>query len=68
MYPRSLQALKHSEVKVADTVELLRAAKSIIVVPGYGMAVARCQSRSASITAVTTAPFGRLRHVALSCS
>jgi NAD(P) transhydrogenase subunit beta len=37
-------------VTAAETAELLRAAKSVIIVPGYGMAVAQAQHRVSEIT------------------
>ena len=39
-----------TEISVDDTVELLRDAKSVIIVPGYGMAVAQAQHAVADIT------------------
>lgn len=39
-----------TEISVEDTVELLRDAKSVIIVPGYGMAVAQAQHAVADIT------------------
>jgi len=34
---------EHTEVSVAETVELLAAARSVVIAPGYGMAVAKAQ-------------------------
>ncbi|WP_297084056.1 Re/Si-specific NAD(P)(+) transhydrogenase subunit beta [uncultured Demequina sp.] len=34
---------EHTEVSVAETVELLSAARSVVIAPGYGMAVAKAQ-------------------------
>jgi NAD(P) transhydrogenase subunit beta len=39
-----------TEISVDDTVELLRDAKNVIIVPGYGMAVAQAQHPVAEIT------------------
>ncbi|MEM9003168.1 MAG: NAD(P)(+) transhydrogenase (Re/Si-specific) subunit beta [Cyanobacteria bacterium P01_F01_bin.86] len=39
-----------TETSVEDTVELLNAAESVIIVPGYGMAVAQAQHAVAAIT------------------
>ena len=39
-----------TEISVDDTVELLRDAKSVIIIPGYGMAVAQAQHAVADIT------------------
>jgi NAD(P) transhydrogenase subunit beta len=38
------------EISMDDTVAMLRAAKSVIIVPGYGMAVARAQSAVQDLT------------------
>jgi NAD(P) transhydrogenase subunit beta len=38
-------------ITAAETAELLRSAKSVIIVPGYGMAVAQAQHRVSEITA-----------------
>ena len=37
-------------IEIAETVALLRAAKRVIIVPGYGMAVARAQHALADVT------------------
>ncbi|MFT5422267.1 MAG: NAD(P) transhydrogenase subunit beta [Phycisphaerales bacterium] len=34
---------EHTEIQVAETVQLMRDAKSVVIVPGYGMAVAQAQ-------------------------
>jgi NAD(P) transhydrogenase subunit beta len=39
-------------VTAAETAELLRSAKSVIIVPGYGLAVAQAQHRISEITAL----------------
>jgi NAD(P) transhydrogenase subunit beta len=39
-----------TEISMDDTVELLKEAKSVIIVPGYGMAVAQAQHAVAEIT------------------
>ncbi|MDQ6849610.1 MAG: Re/Si-specific NAD(P)(+) transhydrogenase subunit beta [Actinomycetota bacterium] len=41
---------EHREISVADTVELLRDATSVIITPGYGMAVAQAQYPVADLT------------------
>ena len=41
---------EYREVSVADTVELLKAARSVIIAPGYGMAVAKAQYPVAELT------------------
>jgi NAD(P) transhydrogenase subunit beta len=40
----------HSEITAEDTAELLREATSVIITPGYGMAVAQAQSAVAELT------------------
>jgi NAD(P) transhydrogenase subunit beta len=42
---------EHREVLVTDAVELLKSASSIIITPGYGMAVAQAQGPVADLTA-----------------
>ena len=41
---------EHSEILIPETVDLIRNAKSVVVVPGYGMAVAQAQHTLAEIT------------------
>ena len=41
---------EHREITAADTAELLQAAQSVIIVPGYGMAVAQAQHALADVT------------------
>jgi len=41
---------EHTEITAADTAELLRNAKSVIITPGYGMAVAQAQTTVADLT------------------
>jgi H+-translocating NAD(P) transhydrogenase subunit beta len=41
---------EHSPIDVAETVALLAAAKRVIIVPGYGMAIARAQHSLAKAT------------------
>lgn len=40
---------EHKEIKAEGVAELLADAKSVMIIPGYGMAVARAQSQVASI-------------------
>jgi NAD(P) transhydrogenase subunit beta len=40
----------HSEISAADTASKLKAAKKVIIVPGYGMAVAQAQHSLAEVT------------------
>jgi NAD(P) transhydrogenase subunit beta len=40
----------HTEISAAETAELLRTAKSVVITPGYGMAVAHAQSAVAELT------------------
>merc|ERR1712178_424856 len=40
---------EHKEVKPDGVAELLSEAKNVMIIPGYGMAVARAQSQVASI-------------------
>ena len=40
----------HTEITAADTAARLRAAKKVIIVPGYGMAVAQAQHALADVT------------------
>ncbi|QDO88605.1 Re/Si-specific NAD(P)(+) transhydrogenase subunit beta [Ornithinimicrobium ciconiae] len=42
---------EHRESNAAEVAELLRAAKSVVITPGYGMAVARAQYPVADLTA-----------------
>jgi H+-translocating NAD(P) transhydrogenase subunit beta len=41
---------EHREITAADTAELLKNAKSVIITPGYGMAVAQAQHGVADLT------------------
>jgi proton-translocating NAD(P)+ transhydrogenase subunit beta len=41
---------EHTEIQVDETVELIRNSKSIVIVPGYGMAVAQAQHTLSEIT------------------
>jgi NAD(P) transhydrogenase subunit beta len=41
---------EHTEITAEETAELLREAKSVIITPGYGMAVAHAQSPVAELT------------------
>jgi H+-translocating NAD(P) transhydrogenase subunit beta len=40
----------HTEISAEDTAELLREATSVVITPGYGMAVAQAQSAVAELT------------------
>jgi H+-translocating NAD(P) transhydrogenase subunit beta len=41
---------EHTEISADDTAELLREASSVVITPGYGMAVAQAQSAVAELT------------------
>jgi len=41
---------EHTAIDVGETIELLRRARSVVIVPGYGMATARAQHSLAKIT------------------
>jgi NAD(P) transhydrogenase subunit beta len=41
---------EHTETTAAEVAELLRAAKSVVITPGYGMAVAHAQGQVADLT------------------
>ncbi len=41
---------EYHEVSVADTVEILKGARSVVIAPGYGMAVAKAQYPVAELT------------------
>ena len=41
---------EHREVSVTDTVEMLKGARSVVIAPGYGMAVAKAQYPVAELT------------------
>jgi NAD(P) transhydrogenase subunit beta len=41
---------EHTEITAGDTAELLREATSVVITPGYGMAVAQAQSAVAELT------------------
>jgi NAD(P) transhydrogenase subunit beta len=41
---------EHTEISAADTAELLREAKTVVITPGYGMAVAQAQGAVAELT------------------
>ncbi|MGY1915398.1 Re/Si-specific NAD(P)(+) transhydrogenase subunit beta [Blastococcus sp. SYSU DS0973] len=41
---------EHTEISAAETAELLREAKSVVITPGYGMAVAQAQGPVAELT------------------
>ena len=45
------EVLEHRETNAADVAELLKAARSVIITPGYGMAVAKAQYPVADLTA-----------------
>jgi len=46
---------EHTEIQVAGTVQLMRDAKSVVIVPGYGMAVAQAQHTVSEIVKTLTA-------------
>ena len=46
----SEEAGEHSEISAEDTAEMLKASSSVIITPGYGMAVAQAQYPVAEIT------------------
>jgi NAD(P) transhydrogenase subunit beta len=41
---------EHTEISAADTADLLREASSVVITPGYGMAVAQAQGAVAELT------------------
>ncbi|MCW2704784.1 MAG: hypothetical protein JWQ37_2779 [Blastococcus sp.] len=41
---------EHTEISAADTAELLREAETVVITPGYGMAVAQAQGAVAELT------------------
>jgi NAD(P) transhydrogenase subunit beta len=41
---------EHMEISAEDTAELLKAARSVVITPGYGMAVAQAQGAVAELT------------------
>ncbi|TFV61636.1 UNVERIFIED_ORG: Re/Si-specific NAD(P)(+) transhydrogenase subunit beta [Bacillus sp. AZ43] len=41
---------EHTEISAEETAELLRSASSVVITPGYGMAVAQAQSAVAELT------------------
>jgi proton-translocating NAD(P)+ transhydrogenase subunit beta len=41
---------EHTEISAADTAELLKEASSVVITPGYGMAVAQAQGAVAELT------------------
>src|SRR3712207_9192797 len=41
---------EHTEISAEDTAELLREASSVVITPGYGMAVAQAQGAVADLT------------------
>jgi NAD(P) transhydrogenase subunit beta len=41
---------EHTEITAAEAAELLRTAKSVVITPGYGMAVAHAQGQVAELT------------------
>jgi NAD(P) transhydrogenase subunit beta len=41
---------EHTEISAEDTAELLREARSVVITPGYGMAVAQAQGAVAELT------------------
>ena len=59
---------EHTEINVAQCVDQLKESSSVIIVPGYGLAVAKAQYAISDVNGAASLEPARLECLALSCA